>query len=402
MTKETSLAEQTERERHSVRMDKRLHKEKDRWIRWKETALKEGIQGVSVENSKLILQYVLDMEVGLNVSAKSCKGARAPRRLNDLKDKLILFSKWFKECYRVDDLSKLTEIQTVGLFHDLREGNLKTKSGKNYKDIGTITNSLKAFWHWYIKVNRKGGVTVEDVTQDLDIKSDKPDWVYLDEKQLFELVNSASFEHKVLILFLIDTGLRPPLELLPIKVSDLYEDCTQLNIRVCKKNSFPRKIKLMLSTELLRQYIRIKNKKPDDFLFSICPEVINRNLKKYALNLFGDVVTLAGHKYSQITMYDLRHNSCCYWLSRYKSESGLKFRFGWKKSEKIHYYSELLGMKDTISEEDLLDDVTKTELENRLKKVEHENLLWKEKVVEFEKYMKLIDEISKKIEGKLI
>ncbi len=44
----------------------------------------------------------------------------------------------------------------------------------------------------------------------------------------------------------------------------------------------------------------------------------------------------------------------------------------WKKSDKIHYYSELLGMKDTISEDDLLIDVTKTEIEKRLTKAEQE------------------------------
>jgi len=77
-------------------------------------------------------------------------------------------------------------------------------------------------------------------------------------------------------------------------------------------------------------------------------------------------------------MYDFRHCSCCYWLPRYKSESALKFRFGWKKSDKIHYYSEMLGMRDTIQEEDLLVDVTKTELENRLTKAERNNELLKE------------------------
>ncbi|MDP2947668.1 MAG: hypothetical protein Q8N88_06150 [Nanoarchaeota archaeon] len=49
-------------------------------------------------------------------------------------------------------------------------------------------------------------------------------------------------------------------------------------------------------------------KNPDDYLFEICPEVKNMNLKKYAIKLFGDKVTLAGHKYSQLTMYDF-HNS---------------------------------------------------------------------------------------------
>jgi len=89
-------------------------------------------------------------------------------------------------------------------------------------------------------------------------------------------------------------------------------------------------------------------------------------------------------------MYDFRHISCCYWLPRYKSESALKYRFGWKKSDKIHYYSELLGMKDTIAEEDLLDDITKTDLENRLKKTERQNTLLKDRINNMEGQMKKI------------
>ena len=33
----------------------------------------------------------------------------------------------------------------------------------------------------------------------------------------------------------------------------------------------------------------------------------------------------------------------------------------------IHYYTELLGMRDTIGEEDLYIDVSKTKLENEIK-----------------------------------
>jgi len=79
-------------------------------------------------------------------------------------------------------------------------------------------------------------------------------------------------------------------------------------------------------------------------------------------------------------MYDFRHCSCCYWLPRYKSEAALKYRFGWKRSEKIHYYSEFLGMKDTITEEDMLIDITKTEIEKRLTKTERENEILKERL----------------------
>ena len=386
------------KEEYGVRIEKRNNKEKVRWENWKSEAYKKGILDISEENSTLLLNYLKNMEVGLNISSKSCKGARSPRRLNDMKDRMIIFCKWFEKYYSVRDLSKLTEVQIFGLFHDIKEGSIKTKNGDNYKSIDTLAKAFKSFWHWHVKISRKNSIIIDDLTQDLDAKGEKPDWVYLDEKQLWQLANSASFEHKVLIMFLIDTGLRPPLELLPIRVSDLYNNCTELNIKVHKKNSFPRRIKLMLCTELLKEYIQIKKKKPEDYLFEICPEVINRNLKKYAIKLFGDKVSLAGHEYSKITMYDFRHNSCCYWLNRYKSEAGLKYRFGWKKSDKIYYYSELLGAKDTITQDDLLVDTTKTELENRIGAVERENELLKEKVLEFEKYMKIIDELSREIE----
>ena len=100
-------------------------------------------------------------------------------------------------------------------------------------------------------------------------------------------------------------------------------------------------------------------------------------------------------------MYDFRHCSCCYWLPRYKSESALKYRFGWKKSDKIHYYSELLGMKDTISEEDLLMDVTKTEIEQRLSKSEKEKEIMQERLNSMElqmaKILKVTDQLHMEV-----
>ncbi|MBU3896714.1 MAG: hypothetical protein KJ697_02155, partial [Nanoarchaeota archaeon] len=111
--------------------------------------------------------------------------------------------------------------------------------------------------------------------------------------------------------------------------------------------------------------------------------------------VFGDKESLAGQKYSDLTMYDFRHCSCCYWLPRYKSESALKFRFGWKKSDKIHYYSEMLGMRDTISDEDLLVDITKTEIEKQLLNSKKENEIMKERLRLLEKQMKTIAELMK-------
>ena len=133
------------------------------------------------------------------------------------------------------------------------------------------------------------------------------------------------------------------------------------------------------------------------YVYVISPPIANKYLQRLAKKLFGDAVSEAGQKYSQLTMYDFRHCSCCYWLPRYKSESALKYRFGWKKSDKIHYYSEMLGMKDTISEEDLLVDVTKTEMEKRLLQTEKENALLNEKLKVMEKQMEEIYVLTRKL-----
>jgi hypothetical protein len=175
-----------------------------------------------------------------------------------------------------------------------------------------------------------------------------------------------------------------------IKVSDIYNNCKELNIRDEISKTFGRRIKLMLCSDLLREFIRDKQLKPENPLFDICPPVVNKYLKRLAKKIFGDTESPAGELYSKLTMYDFRHCSCCYWLPRYKSESALKYRFGWKKSEKIHYYSELLGMKDTINEEDMLVDITKTDIEKQLQKSTKENDILQERIKNMESQMSQI------------
>jgi len=168
--------------------------------------------------------------------------------------------------------------------------------------------------------------------------------------------------------------------LMNIRVSDFYNNFRELNIRDEISKTFGRRIKLLLCSEMIKGYVLNKGLKLEDYLFTKDPKVMNHYLKRLAKRILGDDTSLAGQKYSELTMYDFRHCSCCYWLPRYKSESALKFRFGWKKSDKIHYYSEMLGMRDTISEEDLLMDLTKTEIEKRLLKSENEKEILKERL----------------------
>ena len=130
--------------------------------------------------------------------------------------------------------------------------------------------------------------------------------------------------------------------------------------------------------------------------------MVNRYLKRLAKRVLGDAESPARQKYCELTMYDFRHCSSCYWLPRYKSESALKYRFGWKKSEKIHYYSELLGMKDTINEEDMLMDVTRTEIEKDLVATKKQNDILQEEVKDLHRQMTYISELTQQLQEQMM
>jgi integrase len=373
------------------------YKHKERYIAWKEK-VKDGIPETSKENSDLIFQYLADMEKGINIAASSVKGSRSYIRLNTVRDKLVFFSKKFKEIYKINRIIEISEDQAVSFFSDMKNGNLKKADGGNYMSVDTFAKAFKAFWHWHQKVSKKNGVEIPDITVDLDTRQEKPDWVYLTEDQIKKLCDNAKPEYRVLIMFLFDTGIRAPTELMNIKVSDIFNNFKELNIRDEISKTFGRRIKLMLCGNLLKEYVNEKELKPDDYLFKIVPTGVNKYLKRLGKRVLGEEKSPAGQRYCDLTMYDFRHCSCCYWLPKYKSESALKYRFGWKKSEKIHYYSELLGMSDTISEDDMFTDVTKTEIEQQLEKYKKENGIMQDRLVNMEKYMQRIMQIADKLQ----
>jgi hypothetical protein len=378
-----------------MKIDPYNHKEK--YFSWK-SSINGGISNVSEENSKIILNYLFDMEQGLNVAAVSRKGARSYIRLNNLKQRMIFLIKQFEMRYQITDITKIDEETIHKFFTEMGNGTITRLDGASYKSPEDYVKIFKAFWHWHQKINRKRGIEIQDITLDLDTSKDKPDWVYLTEEQVKKLVDNAIFDYKVLMMFLYDSGIRSPTELINIKVSDFYNNFRELNIRDEISKTFGRRIKLLLCSDQIKEYVSCKGMTLNDYLFTKDPKVMNRYLKRLAKRILGDAVSPAGQKYSELTMYDFRHCSCCYWLPRYKSESALKFRFGWKSSDKIHYYSEMLGMRDTISEEDLLVDLTKTEIEKRLLKSENEKEMLQDRVDVLENQMKVILEHVKQEE----
>ena len=370
------------------------YKHKERYLSWK-TSVNGRIPNLSEENSKVVLEYILDMENGLNVASVSKKGARSYTRLNNLKQRMIFLIKQFEERYALTDITKVSERVLHDFFTGIKNGTITRLDGKTYESPVDYVKIFKAFWHWWQKVNRKKGVEIEDLTIDLDTSKDKPKWVYLDEGQIKKLCDNALYDYRVLMMFLFDTGIRAPTELMNVKVSDFYNNFKELNIRDEISKTFGRRIKLMLCFDLIKEYVQDKGLKEDDLLFTKSPPAMNKYLRNLSKRILGNMKSPAGQKYDELSLYDFRHCSCCYWLPRYKSESALKFRFGWKKSDKIHYYSEMLGMRDTINEEDLLVDLTKTEIEKRLLKSESEKSVLQDRVDVLEKQMKVISELVK-------
>lgn len=353
------------------------YKHKERYLAWKEKNL-SVIPGISKENSDLTLHYLNDMEQGLNISSTSKKGSRSYIRLNVLKQRLTSLSRAFEKRFNLTKITDITESQLFSFFVDMRNGVIKRNDGKTYTSPRNFVKDVKSFWHWWIKINKKQGIEIKDITVDLDASEDKPKWVYLTEEQVKKICNEAKYEYKVLIWFLFDTGIRAPTEMMNVRVSDFFNNFKELNIRQETSKTFGRRIKLMICSDLIREYVKTQNLGKEDYLFTISPAATNKYLKRLGKRVLGEEKSQAGTEYSNLTMYDFRHISCCYWLPRYKSESALKYRFGWKSTDKIHYYSELLGMSDTISEDDMLVDVTKMELEKRIDRTDKENQMLKE------------------------
>ena len=355
------------------------HKTEEKYLKWKEQT-KSHIPGISPTNASTLRQYLFDMEHGFNVSSANKKGARSFLRLNVLRMRIPFIMTKLEELYNLNDILKVSEQQICKLFADMRTGEIAKSDGGIYKSTKDFAKDFKSFWHWHQKVSKKKGIEIQDITTDFDTSGEKPKWVYLTEEEVRMLADNAKYEYKTIILFLFDSGIRAPTELMNLKVSDFFNDFKEVQITDEISKTFGRRIKLMISSNLLKKYVKDKKLQENDYLFTLNPYSVNRYLKNLAKRFFQDRISPAGEKYCNLTMYDFRHCSCCYWLVRYKSESALKYRFGWKKSEKIHYYSEMIGMRDTICEDDLLMDMTRTEIEKKLQLSENQNKIMQEEI----------------------
>ncbi len=367
------------------------------------------LEGVTEANAALIRQYLEDMEIGANVGPGSKRGARGWARLRNVKSKLQSMTLEMQESMHMYSWADLEdkERDLLLLVQRIREGRVRSRRqpGEVLTAAGNFVKALKSFWHWYQRVQRKQGRDVKDVTIDMDGRDAKPKFNYFTIDDLKKLYDAAKPDYRVLMMFLFDTGIRAPTELMNVRVNDLEWSSKNkiytLSIREETSKTFGRRIKLMLCSDLLRAHIELRNLKPTDYIFTKTPQRVNQYLKRLAYKTIGIGTKVNNGEYDikdGLTLYDFRHSSACYWLIRYKSESALKYRFGWKKSDMIHYYTELLGMHDTIQEDDLYVDVTKTELEQQISQKGKDIELLQEQLKDQEQKMKDIMELLKTLQ----
>lgn len=345
-------------------MKRDAYNNSERWSSWKETHFKKNPKGIRKEDWKILVEFLNDMELGLN-TPKEKKGKRETGTLLNLSSHNKLFLENFKK-----PLTKLTKKDLHDFEKKISDGKIKKRNGKKYIAFGNYIKDFKVFWNWGIRT----GKFKENICEDISSKTEKPSWVYLSEEQIRKFFNQLSFDYKAICFFMYDSGMRVT-EGNSVKVKHFSKDFTQLTIPDENSKTFGRTINLKLSTELLKEFVKLHGLKDDDYIFTKQPFTINKYLRYHCERIFGkDKVSNPKSKglYKNFTLYDIRHNSACYWFNRYPTAKGLMYRFGWRKPDKIEYYSGFLGVADEIKDSDMIlgEDKNKiVKLEDELEKL---------------------------------
>jgi len=357
-----------------------VHHQIDRYKDWKQEVSESGIDGISKNNSDILIEYIFDMEEGLNIPRGSKKGGRSFLRLNNLRSR-IAFLMRILERRGIKDIRKANEQDLMRLFNDMRKGVLKTKSGEVYKSVADYVKVLKAFWHWHMAKSRKAGIDVPDICEDLDTSREKGKFVYLTKDQLERMLPYFSEDEQVVLMFIFDTLIRAPTELLSMKVKDIYQKNGEVyfNIPAEISKTIGRQGNFLYCGEAVLKYIERKKLGPEDYLFSFPYTAFNDKMQMVAKQIFGDKLSHPrGEAYSKITLYDLRHSGACH-LRQIAQKSGkisldsIRQRGAWVDLTMLNYYTEFLGLTGEIRKEDLMVEEDKTKLEKEIGELKKEH-----------------------------
>lgn len=318
----------------------------EKWDAWKRDHFK-SIKGIRKEDHALLIAYLKDMELGVNVSV-DVKGARGAGTLLNLAQHNLFFMKHFRK-----PLLKLKKEDIALLEKEINEGKIVKSTGEKFRAFGNYIKDLKAFWNWMIRTGR----VKENILVYSSSRTDKPAWVYLTEEQIKTFFNNLRDPYyRAIAWFMYDSGARVT-EANSIQIKHFSKDFKQVTIPEEAAKTFERTINLKLCSDLVRDYVNENKLQAEDFLFKKDLWTINKYLKDHCGKRFGkDNVShpKAKGKYGNFTLYDIRHNSACFWLNRYPTHKDLMYRMGWKQSDKVDYYTGFLGQADKLSDADMI------------------------------------------------
>jgi len=346
-------------------MKRDLFNHEERYKNWKQDLTEDYIErGLTKGNSDLFLQYFSDMEKGLNVSIKNKKGGRDVKTLNRNRLKLRKILLMLQD-YGIKDITKINEEQAVSFFADWKEKGHSSDYAKRFK----------AFWHWFMKVNRKKGVAIPDITEEIDISEKPTKFVWIDKNAFDNFIKYFVSEEQLILLFCFDSIIRTPTELLSMNVENVYIKGKEIWIKIPQEitKTFERDFNLVYCGNELIKYT--EDKRPEDYLFNFNYSSLNKKMQEIAKQIFGEKRSLGGEYYKNITLYDLRHSGAIHFRKLF-AETGqsldiLRQRGGWTDFKMINAYTRLLGLDGHIDKEKTLLQEDKTALEKEVERLKN-------------------------------
>jgi integrase len=355
-----------------------IYGHKKRYENWKKEVTEEGEEGLTKKNSDILIQFIFDMEIGSNVSKSSKKGPRSYPRLNNLRQRLSQLLRMLEK-RGIEDITKKNKTffstlqkKITIFFSDMRKGNIKTYKGENYKSTSDYVKIFKAFWNWWRKINRKKGITIPDIIEDLDTTPNDSKFVWIKKEQLDKYRIYFDEDEQTLILFMFDSIIRAPTELLSLRVQDIFQRNGEVWVNIPDEISktFGRSFNLVYSGKAVLDYIERTDLKAGDSLFRFSAPMFNKKLQKIAKQLYKNTMSEGGEYYKNITLYDLRHSGTIHFRQLFQktgqSLDSLRHRGGWTNFKMINYYTKLLGLDGHIAREKLLLEEDRTKLEKEV------------------------------------
>jgi len=339
----------------TIFMKRDVHHKLKSFDKWESLTSKKGYveDGLTRKNSEHLLKYINYLK----------ERGREKRTLYENKNKIKAIMRLF-ENEGFNDITKLKEKDVLNFFTKWREEGHSDDYRKRFK----------AFWNYWMKINRREGIMIQDIIQDLEVKQSKSIFVWITKEDLNLICEKLDYDFEVLTRFLFDSLARFPSEALSLKVENIKQNSkgeVWVNIPDEISKTFGRKFNLVYCGDMILKYIHKRELKEEDYLFeNISAVYYNRKLQEISRKIWGDKKNEAGEYYKKLTGYDFRHSGAIHFRQLFQktgqSLDSLRHRGGWSDFKIINYYTKLLGLDGHINKEKTLLQEDKTKLEKDL------------------------------------